>query len=198
MGDPGFLKTDKKVQKIIDKNYQKGKSSPEKIRHRAVIWSCPANYYTDFPTWLENCWGIAALMDMETATSTLMIDKTDEESILQGIAKTNQRATMRRHTKGGYVHALDYLWETVEEYNADMVIMYDQISCKGMDGLAGLFKDQARKRGVKMMWVAQDLMDPRTISRAQMCEAVNTFMTTVMNEEPLDPTLVKFDDSQSW
>lgn len=198
MGNPDFLKTDKKVRKIIEKNYKQGKSAPEKIRHRAVIWSCPANYYTDFPTWLENCWGISALMDMESATSTILIDESSQESILGGIAKTYQGAVMRRHTKGGYEHALDYLWETVEEYGADMVIIYDQISCKGMDGLVGLFKDQARKRGIKMLWVAQDLMDPRTISRAQMREAVNTYMTTVMDEEPLDPSLLKFDDSESW
>ena len=34
--------------------------------------------------------------------------------------------------------------------------MYDQISCKGMDGLRGVFEEQAAARGVHMLWVAQD------------------------------------------
>ena len=85
-----------------------------------------------------------------------------------------------------------------EEYNADTVIMYDQISCKGMDGLHGIFYDQAREKGVNFIWVRQDLMDPRTISRREMREQVNKYMQTVMQEEPLDPSLLDFEDDLAW
>ena len=76
--------------------------------------------------------------------------------------------------------------------------MYDQISCKGMDGLNGIFDDQARERNINFIWVAQDLMDPRTISRRDMREQINKYMTTVLQEEPVDPTLVDFDDTLAW
>ena len=76
--------------------------------------------------------------------------------------------------------------------------MYDQISCKGMDGLTGVFDDQARERDVKFVWVKQDLMDPRTISRRDMREQVNQYMSTVLQENPLDPTLVDFEDDLAW
>ena len=49
-----------------------------------------------------------------------------------------------------------------------------------------------------MCWVTQDLYDPQTVSRRQMREDVNKFMMTVMKEEPLDPSLVDFDDSIAW
>ena len=86
----------------------------------------------------------------------------------------------------------------VEEYQADTVIMYDQISCKGMDGLAGIFDDQARARNINFIWVKQDLMDPRTISRREMREQVNRYMRTVLQEEPVDPSLVDFEDDLAW
>ena len=38
----------------------------------------------------------------------------------------------------------------------------------------------------------------RTISRRDMREQVNKYMTSVLQEEPVDPTLVDFDDTQAW
>ena len=49
-----------------------------------------------------------------------------------------------------------------------------------------------------MCTVRQDLMDPTSISRRDMRADVNTFMQTVMNAEPLDPSLVDFDDDECW
>ena len=43
-----------------------------------------------------------------------------------------------------------------------------------------------------------DLEDCRTISRRDMRNCVNSYMSVVANEEPLDPTLVDFDDSEAW
>lgn len=168
------------------------------MRHRAIVWSCPANYYTSLANWLENCWGVNVVMDMETMISYIMYDTEDKEKSLETYAKTLQRTTMRKHTKGGYQNVVDELWRICEEFNADTVIMYDQISCKGMDGLNGIFDDQARDRNINFIWVAQDLMDPRTISRRDMREQINKYMTTVLQEEPVDPTLVDFDDTLAW
>ena len=67
-----------------------------------------------------------------------------------------------------------------------------------MAGLLGVFDDQARERDVKFIWVQQDLMDCRTISRREMREQVNKYMTSVLQEKPVDPTLVDFDDSLAW
>lgn len=41
-------------------------------------------------------------------------------------------------------------------------------------------------------------MDCRTISRRDMREQVNKYMTSVLQEEPVDPTHVDFDDTQAW
>ncbi len=193
-----FLKVDEKVNKIMLKAYEKKTPVSKEMRHRAVVWSCPANYYTSFANWLENCWGMNVVMDMETMISYLEIDTEDKEQSIKDLAKTYQRSIMRTHTKGGYRHVVDELWRIVEEYNADTVIMYDQISCKGMDGLTGIFDDQAREKGVNFIWVRQDLMDPRTISRREMRDQVNKYMQTVLQEEPLDASLLDFEDDLAW
>ena len=196
--DKRFLKVDEKVNKLMLKAYENKVPCSKEMRHRAIVWSCPANYYTSLANWLENCWGVNVVMDMETMISYYMYDTEDKEKALSTLAKTLQRTTMRKHTKGGYQNVVDELWRIVEEFNADMVIMYDQISCKGMDGLNGIFDDQAREHNVSFIWVPQDLMDPRTISRRDMREHINKYMTTVLQEEPVDPTLVDFDDSLAW
>lgn len=180
------------------KGYERKEHVPKEMRHRAIVWSCPANYYTSLANWLENCWGINVVMDMETMISYIMYDTEDKERSLATYAKTLQRTTMRKHTKGGYQNVLDELWRICDEYNADTVIMYNQISCKGMDGLNGIFDDQARERNINFIWVDQDLMDPRTVSRRDMREQINKYMTTVLQEEPVDPTLVDFDDTMAW
>ena len=41
-------------------------------------------------------------------------------------------------------------------------------------------------------------MDPRPVSRREMREAFNQYMTTVLREEPLDPTLLDYEDNLSW
>jgi hypothetical protein len=42
------------------------------------------------------------------------------------------------------------------------------------------------------------LPDKRTVSRSEIRSIVNDYMTTIMHEEPLDPTLLEFDDSEGW
>ena len=43
-----------------------------------------------------------------------------------------------------------------------------------------------------------DLMDPRTVSRKAMRDAVNKYMSTVFREEPLDPTYLDYSDELTW
>lgn len=196
--DPLFLKVSKKVDKIITKANENGEKCSKEQRHRAILWSPPAHYYEHYSLWAENCWGINVLVDMESLVATRMFSTDDKEQALKDIAYTFERMTMRRHTNGGYVNVLDELWRVCKDFNADMVLMMEGISCKTMAGLKGLFEEQARERGIHLVWVEHDLMDPRTVSRKSMRESLNRYMTTVLREEPVDPTLVDFDDEKVW
>ena len=56
----------------------------------------------------------------------------------------------------------------------------------------------ALERGINFIWVRQDLMDPRTISRREMRDQVNKYMQTVLQEEPVDASLMDFEDDLAW
>ena len=46
--------------------------------------------------------------------------------------------------------------------------------------------------------VPLSLMDHRIVSPREARSAVNEYMTSVLHEEPVDPSLVDFDDSMGW
>ena len=196
-GEKKALENDRKVNALLQKQVAAG-NCPKTIRHRAIVWNTPANNYANFNNWLLECWGIDSVCEMIDIHGTELIDTSTRESMLRGLANMIETSTMRAHTKGGSELMLDDLWEKYAEYRADMILMFDQISCKGVGAINGLFEEGARQRGIPMCRVRQDLMDPTSITRREMRADVNVFMQTVMNEEPLDPTLVDFDDDESW
>ena len=196
-GEQKALDNDRKVNAILQKQVAAG-ICPKNIKHRAVVWNTPANNYANFNNWLLECWGIDSVCEMIDLHGTELIDTSSKEKMLYGIARMYQTSTMRAHTKGGYELMLEDLWAKYDEFNGDMIIMFDQISCKGVGAISGLFEEGASRRGIKMCIVRQDLMDPTSITRREMRSDVNNFMQTVMNETPVDPSLVDFDDDESW
>ena len=174
----------------------------KEYRHRAIVWGVQSHFYFDFLLWLLNCWGIVPLTDMLSmvSTRTLATENTPEgrEQAIYDMAWLTENMIMRNRTHGGYKVLLDELWEFCEEFNADMVILWEHMSCKALDGMHGQFEEKARERGIHLVWVTHDLFDPRVVSRQGVREQVNSYMRTVMGEEPLDPSLEVLPDDQSW
>jgi hypothetical protein len=197
-----FEDADRKITALAEKAFEKRKMAANEYRHRAIIWGVQSHYYMDFLVWLLNCWGIVPLTDMLSMVNTRMIADTDtpenREQAIYDIAWLTENMIMRNRTHGGYKVLLDELWEFVEEFNADMVILWEHMSCKALDGMHGQFEEKAREKGIHLVWVSHDLFDPRVISRQGVRDQVNSYMRTVMNEEPVDPTLEILNDEESW
>ena len=195
--DPRVIPTCKKVNDILMKAYaNKEEAYPGKMKYRALVWSCPAHYYANFSNWAANCWGINVLVEMESLNFTKPMETEDKEEALRDLARLYERMVMRRHTNGGYQNVVDELWRQCEEWNAKLVIMYQNVACKNMATVQGILDDQGRQRGLDLIWVEHDLMDPRTVSRRTMRDKVSNFMYTVYNAEPVDPSLVEFSDEE--
>ena len=193
--DPRVINTFKKVNKIMLKAYERKEEAwPGKMKYRAIVWSCPAHYYANFSNWLANCWGVNVLVEMESLNFTKPLETEDKEEALRDLGRLYERMVMRRHTNGGYQHVVDELWKQCEIWDVDIIIMYQNVACKNMATVQGILDDQAREQNRTMIWIEHDLMDPRTVSRRQMRDKVNEFMRTVMHAEPVDPTLVDFED----
>ena len=193
--DPRVVKTFQKVNDLLMKAYEnKEEPWPGKMKYRAIVWSCPAHYYANFSNWLANCWGVNVLVEMESLNFTKHLETEDKEEAMRDLARLYERMVMRRHTNGGYQNVVDELWKQCEDWNAKLIIMYQNVACKNMATVQGVLDDQGRERGYDLIWVEHDLMDPRTVSRRTMRDKVNEYMRTVMKAEPVDPSLVEFED----
>lgn len=188
---------DRKTLKIAEKAYREKTNCFPKARHRMITWGGPGCYFLHLPNWLYNCWGVLVVAQMDNFSGNYLIDEENLDQALLGIAHNYERGVMRRHLTGGYGHLLEF-WDEAEKFNCDMVLMYDDITCKGAMGMAGMVNDQAKDRDIHLMWVQNDMFDHRTISRNQMRKQINDYMTAVMQEQPLDASLLDIDDYEGW
>lgn len=194
---PIWHETDKKVRKIMEKCVEQRINNFPLTRHRVIAWSCAPLYYSNWCTWAYNCWGLNTVMNMDSLMFNMTIRTDSYDHCLDDMAQYHMWAPMRRMAVGGMHHIFE-CWKYMEEFNCDMVMMYDQLQCKGMQGVHGLFEDEFRERNIHAIWMPHALPDSRTVSRMEIRQIVNDYMTTVMHEEPLDPTLLEFDDSMTW
>ncbi len=183
--------------KLCEECYEKKINMRPKTRHRLLVCGAPASYYMHFSTWMYECWGVNTVAVMNNLSHHEYISTTDKEEALLGVAKLWEQAIMRRHLVGGYENMLE-MFEEYERFNCDMIMFYDDITCKGSKSMTGIIQDTANERNIPLMWVSHDVIDPRTISRNEMRRQFNDFMFTVMNEKPLDESLLDFDDSKGW
>ena len=194
---PIWHETDKKVRRIMEKCVEQRINNFPLTRHRVIAWSCAPLYYSNWCTWAYNCWGLNTVMNMDSLMFNMTIRTDSYDHCLDDMAQYHMWAPMRRMAVGGLHHIFE-CWKYMEEFNCDMVMMYDQLQCKGMQGVHGLFEDEFRERNIHAIWMPHALPDSRTVSRMEIRQIVNDYMTTVMHEEPLDPTLLEFDDSMTW
>ena len=194
---PIWHEVDGHVRKILTKCV-KNKINPfPNTRHRVIAWSCAPLYYSNWCTWAYNCWGLNCIINMDSLMFDIVMRTDTHDHMMEDFTLFNEWAPMRRMAVGGYKHIFE-LWDYKERFNCDMVMMYDQLQCKGMDGVHGMFEDEFRNRNIHAMWMPHALPDKRTVSREEIRRIINDYMTTVMHEEPLDPSLLDFDDSMSW
>ncbi len=62
--------------------------------------------------------------------------------------------------------SIDELWEFCEQLHADMVIMWEHMSCKALDGMHGQFEEQARERTARSLEKSRKNGRRRTVSGA--------------------------------
>ena len=195
--NPIWHETDKKVRKIMEKCVEEKINTMPMTRHRVIAWSCAPLYYSHWCTWAYNCWGLNTVINMDSLMFNMTIRTDDPDNTVLDMAKYHEWAPMRRMAVGGMHHIFE-LWEYMEKFHCDMVMMYDQLLCKGMQGVHGLFEDEFRARNIHAIWMPHALPDKRNVSRAEIRTIINDYMSTVMHEEPLDPSLLEFDDGESW
>ena len=197
-----FPPIDRKIMRYAERGSRARRMMAKEYRHRAIVWGVQPQYCIDMLNWMVHCWGIVPLTDMLSLVNTRMIADTDtpenREQAFYDMAWLNENMIMRNRTHGGYKVLVDDLWEFCETLHADMVIMWEHMSCKALTGMHGQFEEQARARGIHLVWVCHDLCDPRVYTRQAIRDQLNAYMRTVMREEPLDPSIEVLPDENAW
>ena len=197
-----FPPIDRKIMRYAERGSRARRMMAKEYRHRAIVWGVQPQYCIDMLNWMVHCWGIVPLTDMLSLVNTRMIADTDtpenREQAFYDMAWLNENMIMRNRTHGGYKVLVDELWEFCETMHADMVIMWEHMSCKALTGMHGQFEEQARARGIHLVWVCHDLCDPRVYTRQAIRDQLNAYMRTVMREEPLDPSIEVLPDENAW
>ena len=199
---PEFPLIDKKIMALVHKGYAKKNMLADEYRHRCMVWGVQPQYVIDMLYWMIQCWGVIPLTDMLSMVIEKEIAEEDtpenREQAYYDMAYLSENMIMRNHTHGGYETLVNELWEYCEKMNADMVMMWEHMSCKALTGMHGQFEEQARERGIHLVWVSHDLCDPRIYTRQAIRDQFNRYMRTVMREEPLDPTIEVLPDDAAW
>ncbi|MBR2258642.1 MAG: 2-hydroxyacyl-CoA dehydratase [Blautia sp.] len=197
-----FPLIDQKIMKLVQSGYEHKTMMASEYRHRCMVWGVQPQYVIDMLYWMVLCWGVVPLTDMLSMVIEKEIAETDtpenREKAYYDMAYLSENMIMRNHTHGGYETLVNELWEYCERMNADMVMMWEHMSCKSLVGMHGQFEEQARARGLHLVWVSHDLCDPRVYSRSAIRSQFNQYMRTVMQEEPLDPSIENLPDDEAW
>ena len=125
---PIWHETDKKVRKIMEKCVEQRINNFPLTRHRVIAWSCAPLYYSNGCTWAYNCWGLNTIMNMDSLMFDMTLRTDGYEHTLEDMATYHEWAPMRRMAVGGMHHIFE-LWENMERFHCDMVMMYDQLLC---------------------------------------------------------------------
>ena len=199
---PAFVEIDRKIMKLVQQGYKRKAMMAPEYRHRCIVWGVQPQYIIDMLYWMIQCWGVVPLTDMLSMVVSEEIAEEDtpenREQAYYDMAWLTMNMIMRNHTHGGYKVLVDELWEYCEKMNADMVMMWEHMSCKALVGMHGQFEEQARERGIHLVWVCHDLCDPRVYTRQAIRDQFNVYMRTVMREEPLDPSIEVLPDENAW
>lgn len=155
-----------RARRIMNAGYEKRRPCSRALRRRALICSCPGDY-PDFPNWLEQCWGIVCLADMDAHLSSLPVDTATAHSALAGLC----RASRRGNDDPGA------LWRTAAAYAADCVVL-----CTDGGEDADALRAEGREHGLEVIVVRCT----RPASREDMRRQVGAYMAA-LGERPVDP-----------
>ncbi len=187
----------KRITALALRNYASQTPCFENIRYRTVMWSTPPFDYAGIYGWVERCWGIEIVNDMEEFGTAYTIDTSTPDTMLEGLANCWCDAAMARHMRGPAENWIDGLNTLNDMYQPDFILDMNHLNCRGYTSLTG-FLNEWGKDHVPVCVCDYNFFDTRVVSRQGMRTQINNFMFNVMHADPLDPSLLEFDDSQAW
>ncbi len=195
-GTEETTKHHRKLLEMAKKAKAKGQPSFPNLKYRTIMWNPPPSGYGHMWNWLERCWGIAVVMDLETCGSMEFIDTSSNETMLKGLGRRYMWGTMAKHTRGPAANLLGDLYTSIKDYKADFVLYPAHVGCKNSMSMESVMREGLKKMDVPLCLFKYELLDNRVASRQDIRNSISKFMTEVMHATPLDESLLIIDDGE--
>ena len=153
--------------------------------YRTLLWNAPFFQFIDIFNWAENNYGITILMDSLSYNHYEPIDVSTPESMLKGWGRVVMQGPMVRHNRGPAENYIDDLFRAYKQFDIDMVWVANHVGCKSSQSLNGMMREQCRAKGIPLLMLDYDLIDPRIVSHDSMLRQVEHFMDNVMKAKKL-------------
>lgn len=174
----------KKVYELAKDNLEKGTPAFPNEKYRAFVWNPVPAMFSDIQVWAEQTWGLTFYIDSMSFNHVPLIDTTSPDTMLRDLAINIANGPMARHTRGpADANYFPDMWEIIERFDIDMIIMSGHVGCKNTQALLGVMREKCRERNIPLMVYEYDLMDPRVVSQDGIKAQVNHFMENVMKAE---------------
>ena len=161
----------------------KGIAAVPNEKYRALIWNSPIFHYSDIFVWAEKTYGISLVMDSLSYNALPFIDTSDRETMLRDLGRVMMAGPMARHSHGPVEYFFDDIFQAYEQFNIDMIWVAAQIGCKNTMALNGILREKCREKGIPLLILDFDLIDPRIVSHEGITKQIENFMENVMKAE---------------
>lgn len=188
----------KKLVALSEKAYEKRRPAVPNIKYKTIFWCTPSFNYPGIWSWLERCWGVLVLNDLESYGTYHPIDTSSNDSMLMGLADIWCHGSMVRHLRGPVENWVKDLDELTEMYRPDFVMNLNHNECRGHVSMSGYLSEWSRKKKTPVCEVSYNFYDTRICSRQGIRDQISSFMSNVMHAEPLDKSLLIIDDEKDW
>jgi hypothetical protein len=152
-------------------------------KFRVLIWNMPIFHFLDVFGWAENTWGVAAIAESLSHNQIPLIDTTSKESMLRGIGNLILFAPMARHSRGPAENYLNDLFFAHHAYKADMIWVGANVGCKKTMALSGMVREKCREKGIPILYLNMEVVDPRSVNHDMIKEQIGHFMENTMKAQ---------------
>jgi len=157
---------------------KKGGIENEKIR---LLWfDLSPSFSTELTQWLAQEWNATVVMDMVSYCPYTLIDTTDEESMLRGLAKRAINDTpMVRQSQGTVDLMIEDITSITRDYKIDCVIGPGHMGHKDDAASVGILREVCREIGVPFFFLEMDVWDPRYTTLDVFKDKLSQFFMTM-------------------
>ncbi len=175
---PHMLDMAKALYENSKKRFDKGQGVIKNEKVRIIMWFPPIAFYLYFFTWLEKEFGAVVVADFIGHISTIQVDTSSKESMVEGLAKAQMHLAMGRQCHGPMDFFTDELNKMIDDYSPDCIFFMGHNGCK--HGWAGLkiVQDTIKQRGLPALYLNIDIMDKRHTSETEIKKQITDFMVS--------------------